>query len=87
MELGLKGRRVLITGGSQGIGYSVAEGFLDEGCSVVIVSKNEERLRSAVERLSKYGRDRVCGKAMDLSLPGAAATLADAYSDPVRGYF
>lgn len=81
MELGLKGRRALITGGSQGIGYSVAEGFLEEGCSVVIVSKNEERLRSAIESLSNYGRDRVRGKAIDLSLPGAAATLADAYSE------
>ena len=81
MELGLKGRRALITGGSQGIGYAVAEGFLEEGCSVVIASKNEERLRSAVESLSKYGRDRVRGKAIDLSLPGAAAALADAYSD------
>jgi 3-oxoacyl-[acyl-carrier protein] reductase len=81
MELGLKGRRALITGGSQGIGYAVAEGFLEEGCSVVIASQNEERLRSAVERLSKYGRDKVSAKAIDLSRPGAAATLADAYSD------
>ena len=81
MELGLKGRRVLITGGSQGIGYGVAEGFLEEGCSVVIASKNEERLRSAVESLSKYGRDKVRGKAIDLSLPGAAAALADSYND------
>src|SRR6476620_8787031 len=81
MELGLKGRRALITGGSQGIGYSVAEGFLEEGCSVVIVSKNEERLRSAIESLSKHGRDRVGSKAIDLSLPGAAAALADSYND------
>src|SRR5690349_16475796 len=79
MELGLKGRSVLITGGSQGIGYAVAEGFLEEGCSVVIASQNEERLQSAVERLSKHGPVR--GKAIDLSLPGAAAALADAYSD------
>src|SRR6476620_9999762 len=81
MELGWKGRRVLIPGGWQGIGYGVAEGFLEEGCSVVIASKNEERLRSAVESLSKYGRDKVRGKAIDLSLPGAAAALADSYND------
>jgi len=81
MELKLQGRRVLVTGGSQGIGYAVAEGFLEEGCSVVIVAKNESRLRSAVERLSKHGADRISGKAMDLSSPGAASALADEYSD------
>jgi len=81
MELKLQGRRVLVTGGSQGIGYAVADGFLEEGCSVVIVAKNELRLQSAVERLSKYGADRISSKALDLSCPGAASALADEYSD------
>ena len=32
MDLRLKGRRVLVTGGSQGIGFAVAKGFIEEGC-------------------------------------------------------
>ena len=69
MDLGLKGRRALITGGSQGIGYAVAEGFLEEGCSVVIASKNEERLQSAVERLSKYGETGSAEKPLTCRFP------------------
>ena len=42
MELNLRGRRVLVTGGSQGIGYAVAEGFLEEGCSVVYSSASAD---------------------------------------------
>jgi NAD(P)-dependent dehydrogenase (short-subunit alcohol dehydrogenase family) len=80
MELGLKGRRVLVTGGSQGIGYAVAKGFLDEGCDVVIVARNEERLHGAVERLGQGG-GQVRGKAIDLARSGAAVALADEFCD------
>jgi 3-oxoacyl-[acyl-carrier protein] reductase len=81
MDLGLKGRRVLVTGGSQGIGYAVAKGFIEEGCTVVIAARNEERLRTAVGRLSQAGGCRICAKAIDLARPGAAAALADEYRD------
>ena len=81
MDLGLEGRHVLVTGGSQGIGYAVAKGFLEEGCSVVIAARDEERLRSAVERLSQAGADRIKSKSIDLSRHGAASALADEYSD------
>ncbi len=80
MDLGLIGRRVLVTGGSQGIGYAVAKAFLDEGCSVVIAARDEARLQSAVERLSQSGGNRIKAKSVDLSRLGAAAALADEYS-------
>ena len=57
MDLGLKGRRVLVTGGSQGIGLAVARGFLDEGAKVTIVARDEERLAQAVAELSRRGAD------------------------------
>ena len=80
MDLGLLGRRVLVTGGSQGIGHAVAKAFLDEGCSVVIAARDEGRLQSAVERLSQFGGDRIKARSVDLSRPGVAAALADEYS-------
>jgi NAD(P)-dependent dehydrogenase (short-subunit alcohol dehydrogenase family) len=81
MDLGLEGRRVLVTGGSQGIGYALAKGFLAEGASVVIAARTEARLQSAVEELSKTGAGRIKAKSVDLTQPGAAAALADEYSD------
>jgi NAD(P)-dependent dehydrogenase (short-subunit alcohol dehydrogenase family) len=80
MELGLQGRRVLVTGGSEGIGYAVAEGFLQEGCSVVIAARSQERLQTAVTELSRYGADRISARSIDLSQPGAASKLAEEYS-------
>jgi NAD(P)-dependent dehydrogenase (short-subunit alcohol dehydrogenase family) len=81
MDLGLKSRRVLVTGGSLGIGYAVAKGFLDEGCDVVIVARNEERLQTAAERLAQTAGTRIQAKAIDLARSGAAEALADEYRD------
>ena len=81
MELGLGGRRALVTGGSQGIGYAIATGLLAEGCHVVIVAKDSQRLKDATARLSAGNEGRVEGKQLDLMQPGATSALADAYPD------
>jgi|SRR5262245_51438623 3-oxoacyl-[acyl-carrier protein] reductase len=81
MDLGLGGRRVLVTGGSLGIGYAVAKAFLDEGCEVVIAARNEERLKAAADRLAQGGGSRIRTKAIDLARTGAAEALADEYRD------
>jgi NAD(P)-dependent dehydrogenase (short-subunit alcohol dehydrogenase family) len=47
MDLGLKGRRVLITGGSKGIGLACAQRFAAEGCSLDLVSRDQGRLEAA----------------------------------------
>jgi NAD(P)-dependent dehydrogenase (short-subunit alcohol dehydrogenase family) len=47
MDLGLKGRRVLITGGSKGIGLACAKRFAAEGCSLHLVSRDQGRLEAA----------------------------------------
>lgn len=49
MNLGLKGKRVLITGGSKGIGAAVAQDFAAEGCKVSIVSRDEDRLKQKLK--------------------------------------
>jgi 3-oxoacyl-[acyl-carrier protein] reductase len=79
MDLGLAGRRVLVTGGSQGIGFAIAQAFLDEGCEVAIASRDPKRLDRAVKELSLRGR--ASGKAIDISQRGAAEELATAFPD------
>ncbi len=46
----------VITGGTKGIGYAIAEALVKEGARVFICGRGEEDLRSAVARLSAYGR-------------------------------
>lgn len=56
MQLGLAGKTVLITGGSKGIGLACGAVFLDEGASVVLVSRNAGQLTAAQESLGAQGR-------------------------------
>lgn len=51
MELGLRGKVVIVTGGSRGIGRAVAKAFASEGAKVAIGARNEEALRKAAEEI------------------------------------
>src|SRR5690625_6140879 len=51
MDLLLKGKTVLVTGASQGLGKAVATEFAREGARVFISSRNEEKLQVAVDEI------------------------------------
>ena len=55
MELGLHGRRALITGGSRGIGLAVAEALAAEGTAVGLVARDAAGLAAAAGRLESRG--------------------------------
>ncbi|MEI2418445.1 SDR family oxidoreductase [Orrella sp. JC864] len=59
MEVTLTGRTALITGGSKGLGYAIAERYLRSGASVVIAARGEAALQAARARLAGHGGDRV----------------------------
>ena len=48
----LEGKTAIITGGSKGIGYSIAERFMNEGAKVIICSRNGSELSEAASNLS-----------------------------------
>ncbi|HUQ75461.1 MAG TPA: SDR family oxidoreductase, partial [Burkholderiales bacterium] len=72
MDLGLKDKVVLITGGSKGIGLAAARGFIAEGARVAIASRSQENLDKARAAVP------VETFAADLTQPRAAAELVDA---------
>jgi NAD(P)-dependent dehydrogenase (short-subunit alcohol dehydrogenase family) len=67
MSKEMTGTVALVTGGTRGIGFAVAEALLDEGASVFISGRSESAVKSAVARLAEGGRnDRVDGSAVDV---------------------
>ena len=51
MDLGLKGKSVLVTGGSKGIGLASAKAFAAEGCRLHLASRDKDRLAQAAKAL------------------------------------
>ena len=52
----LTNNKIIVTGGSTGIGYAVAEELAKEGASTILVARHEEDLKKAVSLLKeKYG--------------------------------
>jgi NAD(P)-dependent dehydrogenase (short-subunit alcohol dehydrogenase family) len=68
---GLRDKRVIVVGGSSGIGLAVAEQAGSQGAQVVIVSSNQERIQKAIESLGPEAQ----GHAVDVSDEQAVATL------------
>lgn len=55
MELGLKGGRAVVTGGSKGIGLAIAHELAREGCVVAICARDEDEIRAAGDALRRHG--------------------------------
>ena len=67
----LQQKRVVVVGGSSGIGLAVAQQAASQGAKVVIVSSNAERIQKAIECVTGEAQ----GQAVDVSDEGAVATL------------
>jgi NAD(P)-dependent dehydrogenase (short-subunit alcohol dehydrogenase family) len=76
MDLQLRGRHVLITGGSRGIGLACARDFLAEGCKVGLVGRDPEHMERALSELRPLGE--VHGFRADLADAAAALQAVDA---------
>ena len=72
MDLGLDGRKVIVTGGTKGIGRAIAELFAAEGACVAICARDKAEVDSVTALLGRNGR-KSFGAAVDVS-DGPAVT-------------
>lgn len=77
MELGLNGRRVLVTGASRGIGAGLAAAFATEGCALWLVARSGADLEQVAAPLRERHGVAVHTLALDLAAPGAVEQVAE----------
>lgn len=65
MDLGLAGKKALITGSTKGLGRAIAETLIAEGASVAICSRTEDDVNAAVEAMSAGASGTVVGSVCD----------------------
>ena len=75
MDLQLTGKRVLVTGGTRGIGRAIVEAFLDEGADVAFCARDQQEVTTTQEELK--GRGRASGTALDVGDGDALAAWVE----------
>ena len=83
MDLGLSGKRILVTGGSKGIGRGVTQALLGEGAVVTICARNADGLATASAELSAFGT--ICHRAADMAVEGDPTALVEWAAEQMGG--
>ncbi len=83
MDLGLSGKRILVTGGSKGIGRGVTQALLGEGAVVTICARNADGLATASAELSAFGT--VHHRVTDMAVEGDPTALVEWAAEQMGG--
>ena len=82
MDLGIRGRRALVSAASKGLGKASAFALAQEGVDLVIVARNLGSLEDAAEEIRKATKARVVAVAADIATEAGRAAALDACPDP-----
>ena len=85
MDLGLTGRRAIVTGGSKGIGLAVAKQLVAEGASVAICSRNPDELGAAAGDIAAGNGATVFQRVADMTVPEQVSDFVDAAAGALGG--
>src|ERR1041385_1195183 len=84
MDLGLRNRIALVTGGSYGIGRAIALALADEGCRVAICARGEERLQKTAADI-RARKTECLAIAADATVAADAKRVVDAVTQTWNG--
>jgi 3-oxoacyl-[acyl-carrier protein] reductase len=84
MELGLRGRRAVVTGGSKGIGFAVAAELAGEGANLAICARHADEVAAAAQRLTELGAT-VHAEAVDVTVPEQVQRFVDGAASALGG--
>ncbi|MGH7610554.1 MAG: SDR family oxidoreductase [Candidatus Dormibacteria bacterium] len=84
MELGLQGKRAIVTGGSKGLGLAIARELVGEGARVAICSRHQDELDRAAAELAPSGPT-VLARAADVTDPGQVREFVELSAEELGG--
>ncbi|MGC2158147.1 MAG: SDR family NAD(P)-dependent oxidoreductase, partial [Pseudolabrys sp.] len=85
MDLGIKGRRAIVTGGGSGIGFETVRQFLEEGVRVLIAGRTVEKINKARDELARRTGGEVYAVQADMSKEPDIKRLVDTAREKLGG--
>ena len=84
MDLGLKGKKAIVTGGTRGIGGAIVSLLVEEGCDVAFCARNEQQVAEKAESL-KNNDTKIFGAVCDVADPKALSNFIEQATKSLGG--